>query len=153
MPRSGRRNRKICLCWKAFMLTSPPKDIKKNPSMISARPSESAGRGGQGEGEGEGEADGGAKVPPLLLRPEQRLFLTGHWVAGFLGPPCPAARVRNKSTLTAGEIFLFCPRLFVPGVPLPALYLHCLCFLFTAICVMLSVPMWWILWSLRTGLF
>lgn len=82
MPRSGRRNRKICLCWKAFMLTRPPKDIKKNPSVISARPSESAGRGGQGEGEGRRMVGLGCPLSSCGLNRHSFSLATG-WLASL----------------------------------------------------------------------
>lgn len=52
MPRSERRDRKTCLCWKAFTLTHLYKDIKKNPSTLRAGRPARGGEGGRRQSQG-----------------------------------------------------------------------------------------------------
>ena len=109
--------------------------MKKNPSEISAR----AGRAGKGRG---GRGSWWSRGDPSPAAPAEVVFHwpLGRWLAAL--HILALLPVWSKSILMPGGIFLFCSGLFLPGVPLPVLYLRCLCFLFTTLCVhVVSPPM------------
>lgn len=98
MPRSERRDRKTCLCWKAFTLTHLYKDIKKNPSTI---------RAGGREGEGRGKERQTAK--PSCQLSSCCVWEVLSWPSGWpssIRPTYPAIRVGNQSTLTIRDSLL-----------------------------------------------
>lgn len=91
MPRSERRDRKTCLCWKAFTLTHLYEDIKKNPSAIRA---------------------GGWATARCTARPRCQLSSccrekkASRWPSGWrdsIGPPCPTTSVEVKASSQLGE--------------------------------------------------
>lgn len=108
MPRSERRDRKTCLCWKAFTLTHLYEDIKKNPSAIRA---------------------GGWATARCTARPRCQLSSccrekkASRWPSGWrdsIGPPCPTTSIEVKASSQLRGIclsrFTVSPELFLTGL-------------------------------------
>lgn len=137
MPRSERRDRKTCLCWKAFTLTHLYKDIKKNPSALRA--------GGQGEGTGKAKG----KAAPTALAAFQERCLSCWPLGGWAPLNQLAPLLEFESILTGKGFFLltltFCPKLFLYGS-------HFICSAFVTIVFVCGSLCLWIPCSLRTGL-